>query len=163
MAHVPRPLARKLDRLARRAHRFHRFAHHPLCVEYAPEVIRLGRRMRVCRGCALSLGGGALGVGGALVVFEGLRVAGGQDWIARACAAALVLSIACGALAWSALRPATLEQRARARTRKLATRFLPALSLGFACSFGACLGCGIGFGLSAGNLAAAGLLYARYR
>jgi hypothetical protein len=49
--------ARALDRLARRAHAFHRFAHHPLCGRYASELVRLGRRERVCRGCA------ALGLG----------------------------------------------------------------------------------------------------
>ena len=60
---IPRPLARRVDRLSRRAHRFHRFAHHPLCPRYAGEVIRLGRRGRVCLGCSLVLAGTVLGVG----------------------------------------------------------------------------------------------------
>ena len=47
--------------MARGAHAFHRFAHHPLCAEYAPEVLRLGRRTRLCRGCANALVGLALG------------------------------------------------------------------------------------------------------
>jgi hypothetical protein len=50
--------ARAIDRLAARAHAFHRFAHHPLCDRYAGELVRLGRRARVCRGClAVGLGG----------------------------------------------------------------------------------------------------------
>ncbi len=49
---LPLPTARLVDRLARRAHAFHRFAHHPLCQRYAAELIPLGRRTRVCRGCA---------------------------------------------------------------------------------------------------------------
>jgi len=57
--------ARAIDRLARRAHAFHRFAHHPLCERYAPELLILGRRGRVCRGCAAVLAG--LPFGGALV------------------------------------------------------------------------------------------------
>lgn len=59
---IPPPLARRLDRLAARAHRFHRHAHHPLCEAYAGEVVRLGRRARVCRGCALAALGGAAGL-----------------------------------------------------------------------------------------------------
>lgn len=55
---TPPALRRELDRLARRAHAFHRFAHHPLCAEYAGERLRIGRT-QVCRGCAL-LGAGLL-------------------------------------------------------------------------------------------------------
>jgi hypothetical protein len=51
VARVSPVLARAIDRLSRRAHRFHRFAHHPLCSQYAGELVRLGRRGRVCRGC----------------------------------------------------------------------------------------------------------------
>lgn len=54
---LSRNTARTLDRLARRAHAFHRFAHHPLCDRYAGELIRLGRRERVCRGCAACAAG----------------------------------------------------------------------------------------------------------
>ena len=57
---IDRATARTIDRLARRAHRFHRFAHHPLCARYAGEVIRFGR-VRVCRGCAFALVGGLAG------------------------------------------------------------------------------------------------------
>src|SRR5690349_17198358 len=54
--------ARAVDRLAYRAHAFHRFAHHPLCGRYQTELIRLGRRTRICRGCALAALGGLCGV-----------------------------------------------------------------------------------------------------
>ena len=57
---VPRTVARRIDRLARRAHAFHRFAHHPLCTRYAGEVIRIGRT-RLCRGCSYALAGGLAG------------------------------------------------------------------------------------------------------
>jgi hypothetical protein len=42
MSRVPESAARDLDRLAKRAHRFHRFAHHPLCAAYAGETLRVG-------------------------------------------------------------------------------------------------------------------------
>lgn len=65
---LPRPLARRVDRLARHAHAFHRWAHHPLCQEYAGEVFRFGHRFRLCRGCTLAalgaLSGAALGLAG---------------------------------------------------------------------------------------------------
>lgn len=58
---LPRDLARALDRLARDAHAFHRFAHHPLCGRYAGELLRIGRRRRVCRGCAAVAAGALAG------------------------------------------------------------------------------------------------------
>jgi hypothetical protein len=61
-------LARRLDRLARLAHRFHRHAHHPLCGAYAGEVVRLGRRTRICRGCALVAAGALAGAVAGLCV-----------------------------------------------------------------------------------------------
>jgi hypothetical protein len=59
---IPRSVARKIDRLSRTAHRFHRFAHHPLCERYAGEVVRIGVRTRLCRGCTYAAIGGAIGV-----------------------------------------------------------------------------------------------------
>jgi hypothetical protein len=58
---------RKLQRLARRAHAFHRFAHHPLCERYSGELIVLRGRTRLCRGCSLAAVGGMLGALCALV------------------------------------------------------------------------------------------------
>lgn len=57
MSRVPRALGKRIDRLSRRAHAFHRFAHHPLCGSYRSEVVAFGSKTRVCRGClAASLG-----------------------------------------------------------------------------------------------------------
>jgi hypothetical protein len=61
MSRIPPGLAGRIDRLARHAHRFHRYAHHPLCDAYAGEVVRLGRRTRLCRGCTLATAGALLG------------------------------------------------------------------------------------------------------
>jgi hypothetical protein len=67
MSRIAPALARRLDRLARHAHRFHRFAHHPLCEAYAPELVRLGRRARLCRGCTFSVLGALCGAALALI------------------------------------------------------------------------------------------------
>jgi hypothetical protein len=66
MAVISGRLARRIDRLALTAHRFHRFAHHPLCDEYRGEVVRLGKRNRVCRGCLLAVLGGVAGLTGSI-------------------------------------------------------------------------------------------------
>jgi hypothetical protein len=130
---IPWALARRIDRLARRAHCFHRFAHHPLCAPYRGEVVRVGR-IFVCRGCALLaaglLTGGAAGL--ALVSSLGWAVAG----LAVAAAAGL-------ASLWL-------------RLPKWLGRFLPGVGLGLALGAGwlAALGALLG-------LAAAGLLYRR--
>jgi hypothetical protein len=103
---MPRAIARRIDRLARGAHRFHRFAHHPLCDRYAGEVVRLGRRTRLCRGCTLAAIGGLVGAGAGL-------------WIGAAPTAAL------GALgAGAALLVPTLASRRR--WPKAVTRLAPA-------------------------------------
>jgi hypothetical protein len=68
MLHAPLPerTVRVIDRLAKQAHAFHRFAHHPLCERYAGELIPLGKRTRVCRGCACTLLGSLAGLLSAL-------------------------------------------------------------------------------------------------
>ncbi|MFL5271282.1 MAG: hypothetical protein ACJ79E_04370, partial [Anaeromyxobacteraceae bacterium] len=68
-------LARRLDRLARQAHRFHRFAHHPLCDAYAGEVLRVPRRTVVCRGCALAAAGVVAGAAAGLFASARLPLA----------------------------------------------------------------------------------------
>lgn len=68
MSRIPRRLARRLDRLARRAHAFHRFAHHPLCQAYAGELVRLGRRTRICKGCLLTALGAVAGAAAGLLL-----------------------------------------------------------------------------------------------
>ena len=62
MRRMPKRTRAGIDRLARGAHAFHRFAHHPLCGEYAGETVRIGRRARICRGCAMVALGGAAGI-----------------------------------------------------------------------------------------------------
>lgn len=61
-AHIAPSVALHIDRLARRAHAFHRFAHHPLCDRYATELIAIGPRSRICRGCTAALSGAVAGV-----------------------------------------------------------------------------------------------------
>jgi hypothetical protein len=114
MQRIPKPLARRIDRLSRHAHAFHRFAHHPLCGRYAGELVALGRRDRLCRGCLLAVSGASAGlaVGIALPTLGGLALA-------------LGLGLAAVAVGW--LAPA--------RRSKLGTRLLPAAAL--ACAFGA--------------------------
>jgi hypothetical protein len=107
---LPRPLAKRIDKLARRAHAFHRFAHHPLCDSYRSEVFRIGKRFRLCKGCSLLAGGLSLGIGlGAL----------GRP-------SALV-----GFLAWAAAVLAGTASLHR-RLPKLIARLLPGLGIGFA-------------------------------
>ena len=86
---MSRGLAARLDRISRRAHLFHRFAHHPLCVAYAGEVVRLGS-VRVCKGCLLTSAGIALGVPLALVSAPALGLRGSAllgTAVSLACAA----------------------------------------------------------------------------
>jgi len=104
---VDRATARRLDRLSRAAHRFHRFAHHPLCGRYAGEVIRIGR-IRLCRGCSYAIAGGLAGG------FAGLAI--GPSPVAAAVAT----------LAGTAVLLATLWLRGR--PSKLVTRLLPAIA-----------------------------------
>jgi hypothetical protein len=133
-------IERRIDRLSRGAHAFHRFAHHPLCDDYAGEVLRFGRRVRLCRGCTLAFAGAVAGCLLALVSVPGLLVAG------SALAAALLLAIA-------PLRDAG----------KLATRFWPALLLAFAITAGALGASPAGVGLSLLGLGAGSFAVVRYR
>ena len=112
---LPRAVARRVDRLSRHAHAFHRFAHHPLCAAYEPEVLRIGRRTRVCRGCTAFYGSALAGV----VIAAVTRL--------PAMLALVLAGLALGLLA------GTVIARARLRvTRKLLTRALPGLWLGYA-------------------------------
>ncbi|HEY4104365.1 MAG TPA: hypothetical protein VGM44_10755 [Polyangiaceae bacterium] len=75
-APLPSSTRRAIDRLARRAHAFHRFAHHPLCDLYASELIPLGRKARVCKGCAFVGLGALAGALAALTVTPSIAVLG---------------------------------------------------------------------------------------
>jgi hypothetical protein len=115
VSRIPAPLARRIDRLARRAHVFHRWAHHPLCERYGPEVLRLGRRTRVCRGCSYLWLGALAGVAAGLA----LPRAPGTVWLAAA-----AILVAAVPLAIPRRRPPA-DPGARRRPPKLLTRFLP--------------------------------------
>jgi hypothetical protein len=108
MSFIPPAVAQRIDRLSRNAHRFHRFAHHPLCSSYAGEVIRLGHRIRVCRGCAFAFLGASLGVSIGAV----FRPTNPYAWVLFVSAAGLLL----GSLRW--------------RFPKLVSRLIPAACLG---------------------------------
>src|SRR5262245_24468794 len=110
---IPPALARRIDSLAWRAHLFHRFAHHPLCDEYAGEVIRIGRA-RLCRGCTFAIGGG---LGGGVV---GLLW---RDLVAAAITASTAVAVLAAAI--------VVRRIGRARPPKLVTRFVPAALLAY--------------------------------
>ncbi|HEY0193115.1 MAG TPA: hypothetical protein VGC42_18485 [Kofleriaceae bacterium] len=123
----PRPTprqARRIDRLSRAAHRFHRHAHHPLCDRYAGEVLRVrwrGRRVYLCRGCSFAVIGGLAG-----------GVAGlGLAAVGRGGAAIALGALIAGALL---LIPTVVSPR---RLPKLVTRLAPAalLALGLTVGF----------------------------
>jgi hypothetical protein len=105
---LPKPLAKRIDGLAWRAHAFHRFAHHPLCDSYRGEVLRLGRRIRLCKGCTLLALGFLAGIvlGG---LWQPPPLAGVAAW-----ALALVIGV-------SSLR---------ARLPKIIGRLIPGVGLG---------------------------------
>jgi hypothetical protein len=108
-------LVRRIDRLAKRAHAFHRFAHHPLCDNYAGELIALRGRSRVCRGCASAWVGGVIGVSSALALRLPALALGSS------CAVVLCALLLAQATPWPA---------GKARPAKLWTRAVPAFLLG---------------------------------
>ena len=140
---IPPRLARRIDRLARHAHAFHRWAHHPLCADYEGEVIRVGRRLRLCRGCALAALGGLAGIlTGSLVT--PLPPVG------------LLALAGFGALAgWLAL-----SQRRRS---KWATRALPATLLGVIVLMALRRGDGLSWAVACLAIATAMATYGAYR
>ena len=112
VSHISPPLARRLarriDRLAWRAHAFHRFAHHPLCDAYQHEVLRVGRRLRVCKGCTLLAAGLVAGVVGGACAQPSI------GWGVTALLVALVLGVL----------------SLRLRVPKIVGRLLPGVGLG---------------------------------
>jgi hypothetical protein len=132
MARMEASLARRIDRLARTAHRFHRFAHHPLCDEYGGEVVRLGRRSRVCRGCLF------VGLGG---------LAGLLASVSLYAPPSMLLLL--GTVGFVGLVSTILSRsRGPVRAPKLVSRLLPALAIAYA------LGSAVQFGLAGCALAA---------
>lgn len=68
---TPRAIAKRIDRLARYAHAFHRFAHHPLCESYRGELVTIGKKTRLCRGCLFAALGSVSGVAVGLFMSKG--------------------------------------------------------------------------------------------
>ena len=155
MSRIPPELARRVDRLARRAHAFHRWAHHPLCSWYAGDVIRLGRRVRVCLGCTLTGAGAITGIalglavpalpGPALLLAGGILLAAVPTVVRAAWAVRAPLRQAQGSARpeWMGAAsgrvpppPGPLSPseprgaRAKTRTRKLLTRLVPSAAAG---------------------------------
>jgi len=146
MTLLDRATATRIDRLSRRAHAFHRFAHHPLCGAYAGEVIRIGKRVRLCRGCSY------LGLG--LAAGAGAASALPMSWFVSAAHASWL----CSALALSAWLGAS-----SARVNKLVKRALPAASLALAIGLGVRLGTLLGLALSVASALVFAGLALRYR
>ncbi|HMI83547.1 MAG TPA: hypothetical protein VK550_05600 [Polyangiaceae bacterium] len=146
MPRIPGQLAIRIDRLARTAHRFHRFAHHPLCHEYGGEVVRIGRRSRVCRGCLFVASGGVMGVISSFFF--------GAD-------RAALLSLGVAGLGAVVVTSARRSARS-ARAPKLASRFLPALVTSYL--FGSAVQLGVaGWALAAVGAVPVFVLVAWYR
>ena len=145
MSRVPPALARRLDRLARRAHRFHRHAHHPLCPAYAGELVRLGRRAALCRGCASA----GLGAGLGLALGALLSPPGGPALLLAAALLGVALRFALGAR--------------RIRWSKLLTRAAPAALATATAVWGARAASAPGLASATCALAAVGVAVLAYR
>lgn len=127
MSRIPPALARRIDRLARRAHAFHRWAHHPLCSRYAPELVSLGRRARACLGCSLAAAGGLAGIalGSAVAALPpALLVATGACLLVGV-PAVISARAPVGPEAGAHAAPWSGERGRGPRAHKLVTRFLP--------------------------------------
>src|SRR5688500_15321315 len=146
MTRVSPTVARAIDRLSRRAHRFHRFAHHPLCAQYAGELVRLGRKGRLCRGCLYA----ALGC-----------VAGAAAGLAVPIAGAAHLLIGVGLTASVAAFAAFIS--AGKRTSKLGTRCAPLAGVSFLFFAGVRLGGALGAASALVAACTVAVCYALYR
>ena len=145
MSLIPRDRARRLDRLALRAHCFHRYAHHPLCQAYRGEVLRFGR-VRLCKGCTLVATGVVAGLG------LGLSI----PVLSLECLMVLALA----GMAWVAAVFAAPWGR---RLGKVGTRLLPSLAAAFLGIQGLRFRDAWGWGLAAAVCLGAGLAGRIYR
>jgi hypothetical protein len=159
VARIPRPLARRIDRLARRAHRFHRYAHHPLCAQYQGELVSIGRRGRVCRGCAFGLLGATIGVvlGGSIP--PSFLLAARPQLSVGVCGVALLS----GCALLGSLRMPASPAPVGPRMSKLITRFGPASALAGVFVLGVRIGGLAGFGGAAACLTAVVSAWLLYR
>jgi hypothetical protein len=145
---IPEPLARRIDRLARRAHAFHRFAHHPLCTAYDGELIHLGPRTRLCRGCAMTAAGSLLGL--ALGVCAGLHA---NERVGTALLGGFFV-------AWGGALTIRVMHR---RPSKVLTRALPAFLGVAAIGHAACCGVSTFLLVLTGNVVALSIFIILYR
>lgn len=145
MSRLPQDLSRRIDRLSRRAHIFHRFAHHPLCKPYHPEVLRFGRRFYLCRGCTYTAAGYVTGLTSGL-------------WLSPPSAGELLAGVALFAMACSM----AFAKRASKLRSKLLSRFAPA-ALGGAISGGLGAHQLFGAGCALAAMAVAVLAFQFYR
>jgi hypothetical protein len=152
---LPKALVRRLDRLAHRAHLFHRYAHHPLCEEYGGEVLRVGRKLRVCRGCTFAAMGGAAGIATGL-----LLPLPSAPWLWA------LAAFGTGVMLWlTRVEPAPRDQThhiPKARPKSL-TRLLPAAALGALSTLALRLGNWQGWALDLVSVALLAATIARYR
>jgi hypothetical protein len=135
---------RRIGALQRRAHAFHRYAHHPLCGAYAREVFQVGKKTRLCKGCLMTAGGvlfgGALGLAATYrpgTFSSALTNAPGTFLEVLAVSAALLLFLT------------------RRRLPKLLTRAIPAFLLSSVAArmflVHSWIGLGVGVALAAGS------------
>jgi hypothetical protein len=149
---LPRTTARFIDRLSRRAHRFHRFAHHPLCDRYAGERVQIGH-VRLCRGCTFAIIGG---IGGG---FVGLAIGASSGAAAIAIAIATTLLFA---TLWSTEPRARAASGSPRRVGKTWTRLVPAALYAIAFTCGVFAASPLGFALAAAAVAIVGLVRVLY-
>jgi len=169
VSRIPPDLARRLDRLARRAHAFHRFAHHPLCGRYRGEVVPLGRRARVCLGCTLGTAGLAAGLALGALLAARLAPLPGPAALGGGALLLLAVPLVLPARRAAAESPNVNQSTGgsgpagRGAPAKLLTRLLPALGAGALC--GQALAAPSPARAAAAGLAAAALAWAwgRYR
>jgi hypothetical protein len=160
---VPAALARRIDRLARAVHRAHRYAHHPLCGMYAGELVRLGRRARVCRGCLLVASGAITGAALALACPIEHALRGLAAHAGLACVAASVFVALALIDAWRLDALTAAAARPRAPWRKLITRFAPAVVLAAAIAFGLRRGDLLGLAFAVTSAAVVAAVWIGYR
>lgn len=144
-------LARRLDRLSLAAHRFHRFAHHPLCAEYAGEVFRIGRKTRICKGCTLAGLGAVAGF-----AIGGFAPTHGWSYVGLAFG---LIPLLTGFFLWKGgaeplpqvhagspeAEALSASHRMPPRRGKLLSRFLPTAVFSFTCVEGLRIGGATGF------------------
>ncbi len=142
MPALPPQLARRLDVLAREAHAFHRYAHHPLCGAYGSDVIQVRHRFWICRGCTYV----------AVGTLSGLALGAAVHMPVGAVFGSALVMLFASAYEIDETRPA-----------KERSRLLPATALGLAVGAGLVAGTLPGLALALGGVGMFGFMAASYR